>query len=140
MPARRARNAGGELAEAAFQRQVEQLAAFYGWRTYHTHDSRRSAAGFPDLVLVRGPELLFAELKTASGRVRPEQEAWIDALGYVAGEVNAVVDDLDRRLEDPLAPEQRPAVEVYIWRPADFDALHARLARGRHRQAVDWAR
>lgn len=26
-----------------------------------------------------------------------------------------------------------PAVEVHVWRPRDFDELHARLARGRHR-------
>lgn len=95
--------------EAAFQTQVTQLAGFYGWRTYHTHDSRRSTPGFPDLVLVRGPELIFAELKTEKGRVRPEQADWIAAL-------NAV-----------------PTVDTYLWRPSDFDDIHARLSRGGNR-------
>lgn len=109
---RRARSAAtGQLLEHAFQQQVEGLARVYRWRRYHTHDSRRSNAGFPDLVLVRGPELLFVELKTRTGRVRPEQHDWLDALRAV------------------------PGIEVYLWRPDDWDALHQRLARDRARHA-----
>jgi hypothetical protein len=146
----RARNAGGELAEAAFQRQVEQLAAFYGWRTYHTHDSRRSAAGFPDLVLIRGPELLFVELKTDRGRLSAAQAAWLEALGYVADAVErAASTALGESVLDAgryLNGEERPdvndlAVEAHLWRPAMFDdVIHPRLALGRARQPVDWAR
>jgi hypothetical protein len=134
----RARNAGGELAEAAFQRQVEQLAAFYGWRSYHTHDSRRSAAGFPDLVLVRGPELLFVELKTDRGLPTAAQTAWLEALGEVG---EAVAEWTHGHGPDARAGESPPAVEAHLWRPAMFDdVIHPRLARGRHRQPVDWAR
>ena len=39
--------------EAELQRNVLSLAAMTGWLAYHTYDSRRSQAGFPDLVLVR---------------------------------------------------------------------------------------
>lgn len=117
--------------EAAFQRQVIQLAGFYSWRVYHTHDSRRSQAGFPDLVLVRGPELIFAELKTDTGRVRPEQQEWIRALQAVSAAVTLEVDAANAAQAAPRA--RPPAVDVYLWRPADFDELHARLARGRHR-------
>ena len=105
---RRALNAAGELLEDAWQRQVIGLASFYGWRTYHTHDSRRSQRGYPDLTLIRPPELIFAELKTRTGRISPEQAAWLADL------------------------EQIPGVDTYIWRPADFDDVHARLARGRN--------
>lgn len=112
----KARTADGALTEAAFQQQVLQLAGFYNWRCYHTHDSRRSQKGFPDLVLVRPPELIFAELKTDKGRVRPEQQEWLD--------------DLVRVVDH----EESGVVNVYLWRPRDFDKLHARLARGRHRQ------
>lgn len=111
--------------EAAFQQQVLNLAAFYGWRSYHTHDSRRSQPGFPDLVLVRGPELIFAELKTQTGRVRSEQAEWITALDEVS---RGVAYERDPRVAFPQA-----TVDVYVWRPSDFDDLHARLARGRHR-------
>ena len=51
-----------------------------GWLVYHTHDSRRSQKGFPDLVLVRPPQVIFAELKGPGGRVTPEQQVWIEAL------------------------------------------------------------
>jgi hypothetical protein len=105
--------------EAAFQTQVTQLAQYYSWRVYHTHDSRRSPAGFPDLVLVRPPELIFAELKTEKGRVRPEQADWLADLEAVAR---------------TLAVEGVRALDVCLWRPSDFDVLHARLARGRVRQ------
>lgn len=133
---RRARNAGGELAEAAFQAQVEGLARFYGWRLYHTHDSRRSAAGFPDLVLVRPPELLFVELKTDTGRVRPEQEEWLADLRAV-GDAVALMDLSEIRAPWPPPDDyHRPAVEAHLWRPRDWEALQARLARDRVLQAI----
>ena len=122
---RPAKHAGGE---AAFQQQVEQLAAFYGWRTYHTHDSRRSTPGFPDLVMVRGPELVFAELKTNTGRTTPEQDAWLAELELVASGLRAL-----RSLVPDGAPLVPAAtVDVYVWRPADWDTLQRRLARGRN--------
>lgn len=136
--------AGGE---AAFQAQVMQLARFYGWRVAHFHDSRREvvhkgkrqlvgdrdAAGFLDLVLVRTVELLFVELKGEKTRITPEQQAWIAALEQVERSVLAARQalfagkDLDCWPDVPL-----PSVEVWLWRPSDFDELHARLARGRH--------
>lgn len=112
--------------EAAFQQQVLNLATYYGWRSYHTHDSRRSKAGFPDLVLVRGPELIFAELKTDKGRVRPEQQEWITALQEVSEHA-----DCARFIASDAGGQVR--VDVYLWRPRDFDELHERLARGRYR-------
>ncbi len=89
--------------ERDFQRQVVQLARLMGWRIYHTHDSRRSAAGFPDLVLVhphRG--IIFAELKSPTGRTTPEQEGWL-ALLLQAGQ------------------------RAYLWRPEDLPAIAAVL-------------
>ena len=120
----------GGLTEAAWQAQVEGLARFYGWRTYHPPDNRpagragrpqRVTSGFPDLVLLRGPELLFVELKTDKGRASPEQREWL-------GELAAVGDACAQSANYPAT------VEAYIWRPRDFDDVHARLARGRHQQ------
>jgi hypothetical protein len=140
----RARNAGGGLSEAAWQQQVEGLAAFYGFRCYHTHDSRRSAAGFPDLVLVRGAEGA-ARATVAQVAARPEwlqhrdisepQAEWLDALRVVA---DAVDDAYGRLVGVPGAEQPPPCVEVHVWRPVDFDEVHARLARGRQRQEPAW--
>ena len=64
---------GAGLTEADVQRGLIEAAQTGGWLVYHTHDSRRSRKGFPDLVLVRPPKVIFAELKGPGGRVTPEQ-------------------------------------------------------------------
>lgn len=110
------------LTEAHWQAQVEGLAAFYGWRVYHTHDSR--------LVMVRGPELIFAELKGESTRVTKEQEGWLAALHEVS---NAVGGLRVAAANGAHYPEADPAVDVYLWRAPDLDPVHERLARGRRR-------
>ena len=58
-----------QMTEAEHLEQVKAVALTCGWRLYHTFDSRRSAAGFPDLVLVRPPRVIFAELKSEKGRL-----------------------------------------------------------------------
>lgn len=85
------------------------LALALGYRGYHTHRSEHSPAGFPDLVLVRGGRLVFAELKTERGRLTAEQEAWIEDLS----EVELAARDLDP--DDP-----HPLVEAVVWRPSDL--------------------
>ena len=42
------------MTEAQFQEAVVQLARLTGWLVYHTFDSRRSQAGYPDLTLLKG--------------------------------------------------------------------------------------
>src|SRR3954465_2461932 len=88
---RRARNADGGLSEAAWQGQVEGRARFYQWKVFHAPDNKptttasgraarqRVSPGFPGLILLRGPALIVAELKTDRGRMGPGQEEWLDA-------------------------------------------------------------
>lgn len=95
------------MTEAEWQRQVLDLAELYGWLNYHTYDSRRSVPGFPDLVLLRSPELLFVELKREKGKLKPAQKEWIKQLVRV-GYANETV-------------------EAHIWRPSQFDEVHERL-------------
>src|SRR5689334_7845732 len=64
--------------EDKFQTKVLELARIYHWKTYHTYDSQRSTAGFPDLVLVRPPRLIFAELKSAGGNLTVAQKEWLE--------------------------------------------------------------
>ena len=91
-------------AEADLQRQVIALAESHGWLVYHTHNSRGSQPGFPDLVMARGQRVIFAELKSNLGRVRPEQQQWLDTL---------------------LAAGQ----EAYLWRPRDWPTIQDELTR-----------
>ncbi len=83
--------------ETGWQRQVLDLARLVGYRlAYHTHDSRRSAAGFPDLVILnpRDGRLVFLELKAERGRTSPEQLAWIAGL-QACGQVAEIVKPSD---------------------------------------------
>ena len=103
------------LSERAFQSQVLDLAHQLGWRSAHWHDSRRQvrpgvhvgdkdAAGFPDIVLCRPPELLVIELKAQKGRLTDTQLSWLQDLGMC---------DID----------------VFVWRPADWPEILERLSR-----------
>ena len=112
------------LTEAQFMAQVTDLATLRGWLWYHARPARTLAGwttpgsgplakGWPDLVLVRTTSqprrLIFAELKTDTGRVSPEQ---LDA--------GLAFDDL--RATDGLH-----GVEVYVWRPKFWDRIEATL-------------
>ena len=85
------------MKEKEFQRDVTKAATDLGWLWYHTHDSRRSVPGFPDLVLVRRGRIIFAELKTDKGKLSAAQECWGAELECCEG------------------------IEYYVWRPRDWD-------------------
>lgn len=95
---------------------VRDAAGWGGWLVYHTHRSDRSEAGFPDIVAVHRTldRLVFAELKSARGKVRPDQQVWLDALECAA-----------RFPPDDHPVYDRPMPEVYLWRPADADEIVA---------------
>lgn len=62
--------------EADLQSRCAKLALRYELLHYHTHNSQRSDAGFPDSVFV-GRTVLFRELKmTRSSRVSVHQKTW----------------------------------------------------------------
>ena len=89
------------MSEAQWTRQVIDLAKARRWWMYHPHDSRRSEAGWPDWTFIRPPRIVFAELKTdrKSSKLTAEQE-------FVIGLLTECV---------------RKNLEVYVWRPKDFD-------------------
>lgn len=92
------------ITEKEFQASIVELAHLCGWWVFHVHDSRRSQPGWPDLVLLRAPEAVFAEVKTDRGRVSTQQ--------------NAVIDEL-----------QACDLEVHVWRPRDWQTVERRLRR-----------
>ena len=94
----------GASTERDFSTTVVDLARLMGWRVFHQWSSVHSEPGWPDLVLVRPPRLVFAELKAQRGKASPAQRATLDAL---------------------IACE----AEVYLWRPDDLDEIEAVLKR-----------
>jgi VRR-NUC domain len=91
-----AQHPGLPLSEKELQAAVVELARRLGYLVYHPYDSRRSAPGYPDLTCVhpRSGALLWAELKSTTGRLTPDQEAWLRALALRSA--------------------------VFVWRPADW--------------------
>lgn len=105
------------MTERQLLEAIRALAKRLDWLVYHTHDSRRSEPGFPDLVLVRDARVIFAELKTQRGRVSPAQDVWLKRLAEVSHTLEAVAAGL-------VAPEPYvgagylpSAVTVHVWRP-----------------------
>jgi len=70
----------GSMSERALQAEVDRALVLAGWLRYHTYDSRRSVAGFPDIVAIRGDRLIFRELKTQKGKLDADQLLWGDKL------------------------------------------------------------
>lgn len=88
--------------EGIFVNRILTAAREKGWLAYHTHDSRGSAAGFPDLVLVRPPRVVFAECKTddtVRSKTTTAQDTWLAALAAC------------------------PAIEQYLWRYQDWSKI-----------------
>ena len=111
------------LTENEFQNAIITLAEDTGWLWYHTYDSRRSPAGFPDLVLVRDGYLILAELKTQRGEMTEEQEEWAHELRLVQKGLNIFVDD--------VAFSRPRRVRYFVWRPSDWDDIAAILTAER---------
>lgn len=67
------------LSEANLQRHVVALARQLDYLVYHAHDSRHSAAGFPDLIAIRGAEMFVIECKREKGKLTADQWEWLNA-------------------------------------------------------------
>lgn len=93
------------VSERAWQQTVRDLLAAHSYTQYHTHDSRRSDPGFPDLIAANADgDILALELKTETGKVSAAQQEWLDLLN-------------------------RGGVEARALRPSEIDWLIARLQR-----------
>lgn len=96
------------VTETDWERQVIEWAKRDGWMVYSIHDSRtqhwQTDSGFPDLTMVRGDRIIFAELKKVGGRLRRSQQFWAAALLGC------------------------PGVEWYVWTPSDEDEVREKLA------------
>lgn len=100
-----------DVQEALFQQQVMQIANTCGWDAHHIRPGKYGhtwktdgLAGMPDLILIgqRGQGIIFAELKTRTGKLSSIQEARIVQL-------------------------MENGCEVHVWRPKDIDNIVKRL-------------
>jgi hypothetical protein len=87
--------------EKQFMGAVVEAARLCGWLVYHPFDSRRSQAGFPDLVCVR-ERVLFCELKSAKGKLSEAQADWLASLASAGA-------------------------SVHVWTPEDWSAIEETL-------------
>lgn len=85
------------VSEASFQRMILTQARARRWMIAHFLPAVRGGVtathmvgdpGFPDLVLARDGVVLHREVKTHTGRLRPAQKEWLNALG--AGDTDGV--------------------------------------------------
>lgn len=101
----------GGMSESQLQEAVIDCAHTFRWMVAHFRPARvmrggreiyetpvaADGKGFPDLVLVRRGRLVFAELKTASGKPSAHQDVWLREL---------------------FAVERESAtVQTFVWRP-----------------------
>ena len=96
----------GAMPEEDLLIAVETEATLAGWRFHHIRRAdlaqQQGDPGWPDFVALRGGRIVVAELKAARGRVEPAQQAWLDAWATAGA-------------------------EVFVWRPADLDAIQSVL-------------
>jgi hypothetical protein len=97
--------------ETEWQKQVLKSAHSLGWHSMHIGRTGKHQAvgakgtlgtGWPDLVLVKGGRIIFAELKAQDGVLTQEQKEVLLTLGNVG--------------------------EVFCWRPSDFGQVLDTLA------------
>jgi hypothetical protein len=102
VPGHPAQRGAWTQAEAQLLADLRAVALRYSWLFYHTYDSRRSDAGFYDVVLAhptRPAPLYLVELKTQSGKATTAQLAWLHAAS------------------------QATRIETGIWRPGDLPGI-----------------
>jgi len=96
------------LSERDFLSQVIDLAKLFRWKIHHTRPAWSNKGwrtpiqgdtGFPDLVLVRSPKCIIAELKSEKGKLSPNQEQWLRELS------------------------ECPGICVCVWKPSQFDEI-----------------
>jgi hypothetical protein len=105
------------MSEDTLQKRVEELLRLHRWEFFHDQDSRRNRAGLPDTIAVRRGRLLFAELKSQTGRTRSAQKVWAHELELVVQAVG---------LHNTHLSAWPCPVQYHLWRPADL--LAGRIA------------
>lgn len=109
------------MTEAELQNWIIELARLFGWLVHAERPARTQRGwrtpiqgdpGFPDLVMAHQVHgVIFAEVKTKSGRLSLEQMAWADIL-------------CDALYVEEFQPQR---TRYYLWRPSHQDEIEAVL-------------
>lgn len=95
------------MTERELQDAIVDAAKLLGWRVMHQRPGRvadgwrtsiQGHQGFPDLVLLRPPRLIFAELKGKKGALTQDQALWLNSFRACG-----------------------PSIETHEWHPADWE-------------------
>jgi hypothetical protein len=121
--------------EREFQAAVIEYAHLNGWLVHHGRAAQvregkwvtpiQGDAGFPDLVMARGHQVVFAELKSEKGTMSPAQKRWIETLKEAA-------DWAGFEFDFPADPPDHTAhrdLAMKVWRPSDWDEIETTLRR-----------
>jgi len=98
-----------QINEKELQQNILDLAKMFGWRRAHFRPAmtkhgwrtpvQADGKGFPDLVLVKPPRLVIAEVKRQRTDPNEYQREWLNDFAGV------------------------PCVEVYTWKPSDWEDI-----------------
>jgi len=98
-----------QISENELQENILDIAKTFGWRRAHFRPARTKygwrtpvqadGKGFPDLVLVKPPRLVIAEVKRQKTDPNEYQREWLNDFAGV------------------------PCVEVYTWKPSDWEDI-----------------
>lgn len=97
--------------ERRFTDGVKRYARRGGWLPFHNLHAKGSDPGLPDLILLRVPRLVVAELKIPPNTTTDWQDVWLtsfETLGMLAG--------------------PHLSIETYVWTPEDWPEIERVLA------------
>lgn len=119
--------------EATFQAAIIREAHIRNWKVHHARAAQirpgryatpiQGNAGYPDLTLARGGQLIVAELKTETAMPTAQQREWLEIL---AGQRIA---EWSRITLDGLYPggiirgHPRATITVALWRPRHWETI-----------------
>jgi len=127
------------ISETAFLSQVADLLNLFRWRWCHIRGAWSNKGyrtpiqgsdpdgfkgkGLPDIIAVRPPRLIFAELKDQYSKASPEQEAWLGNLRECVKMITLEPIVISRQGRARRVSNIVPSLEVYLWRPSQFDDI-----------------
>jgi len=131
------------MSEHEFMGHVMAYAKATHWPVaYHTHISKRSSEGWPDLTMVRNGVTVYAELKREKGgRLSDAQKAVLHELAVASHRsVHSGYNGYKWTAGKPVVtpapwedqsecwpPMSTRLVQVYLWKPSDWRTVEAVL-------------